>query len=579
MAVNRTVVLYVVLATAVGGALGAWVAGSRIESPAELAVRTAAPTPSPILVPVEKRTLSSDIVTRGTVRFGLPQPISIAPSSLKTTAGLVATLPARNTQFEEGDVIISASGRPVFVLQGQVPAYRDLVPGNTGDDVRQLEQALERLGFNPGPIDGAYDQHTSAAVAKWYKSKGWEPFGPTRDQLANIRALEREWGDAMRAKVAAQTAAATARQAVSAARATAEQNNIAAALESAARADDRRRLMEIQGTGESLSVENERAKAEHADTAAAADIAAQIADRALIVLDPRQPETARMAADAKLELARAARRKTKLEGKLAVQAVEREAMLAAERIKLAEAAIQTARLEGQRTVQAALDAQRLAEFDVRMTTERANQLAADLDLARRKLGVQVPADEIIFIRTLPVRVEEVTAVVGGTAAGPVLSVTDNQLAIDSSLPLDAAPLVKPGMWVAIDEQALGIKASGMIETVANTPGTRGVDGFHIYFEVRVDKTPIQLQGFSVRLTIPIKSTKGAVVAVPVNALSLAAAGTSRVQVEQNGQLDYVTVQAGLSAGGYVEVTSVDRELVPGQLVVVGYKNPENRDLK
>jgi hypothetical protein len=50
-------------------------------------------------------------------------------------------------------------------------------------------------------------------------------------------------------------------------------------------------------------------------------------------------------------------------------------------------------------------------------------------------------------------------------------------------------------------------------------------------------------------------------------------------VDKNGQLDYVTVQPGLSAGGYVEVTSVDRELVPGQLVVVGYKNPENRDLK
>jgi multidrug efflux pump subunit AcrA (membrane-fusion protein) len=95
----------------------------------------------------------------------------------------------------------------------------------------------------------------------------------------------------------------------------------------------------------------------------------------------------------------------------------------------------------------------------------------------------------------------------------------------------------------------------------------------------VDRTPIPLQGFSVRLTIAIESTKGAVVAVPVSALSLAADGTSRVQVEKNNQLDYATVRPGLSAGGYVEVTPVDRELVPGQLVVVGYKNPENKDLK
>ena len=33
-----------------------------------------------------------------------------------------------------------------------------------------------------------------------------------------------------------------------------------------------------------------------------------------------------------------------------------------------------------------------------------------------------------------------------------MSVTDNQLAIDSSLPLDAAPLVKRGMPVAIGDQ-------------------------------------------------------------------------------------------------------------------------------
>jgi hypothetical protein len=50
-------------------------------------------------------------------------------------------------------------------------------------------------------------------------------------------------------------------------------------------------------------------------------------------------------------------------------------------------------------------------------------------------------------------------------------------------------------------------------------------------------------------------------------------------LEKNGVLEYIAVQPGLSAGGYVEVTSVDGLLVPGQLVVVGYKNPESKDLK
>jgi hypothetical protein len=188
--------------------------------------------------------------------------------------------------------------------------------------------------------------------------------------------------------------------------------------------------------------------------------------------------------------------------------------------------------------------------------------------------VQVPADEVVFIPSLPVRVHEVTASVGANASGPVISVTDNQLSIDSQLPIGAAPLVKPGMKVTIDEQALGIKATGVVETVANTPGTRGADGYHFYLGVRVESTPVSLAGFSVRLTIPIETSKGAVTAVPTSAVSLAVDGTSRVLVDRGGVLEYVTVQPGLSAGGYVEVTAPDGRLVPGQLVVVGHKAPE-----
>jgi multidrug efflux pump subunit AcrA (membrane-fusion protein) len=572
---RRAVAFYALLAIAAAVAGGAWVAGHGIESPAEVAARTAPPAPSPILVPVERRVLSSDVVTRGTVRFGLPQPVSIAPSALKPAPGLIARLPLRNTQIQEGDVVLAASGRPVFALAGTVPTYRDLGPGVSGDDVRQLEAALARLGFDPGAVDGLYDRQTGDAVAAWYASRGWEPFGPTRDQLAAVRALERDWSDAMRSRVAATTAVATAAAAVAAARATAEQASRAASLELAARADDRALAEEARRRGATLQFESERARVEHAEAAASADVAARIADRALIVLDPRQSETARINADAQLEVARAARRRAQLEGERAIQAAEREAQLAAERVRLAEAAARSARLEGAKAMRAALDAQTLAEFDVRLATERADRLTAELEQARARLGVQVPADEVVFIPALPVRVEEVTAALGAPAAGTTLTVTDNQLAVDSALPVDVAPLVSPGMRVAIDERALGIRATGVVRTVAGTPGTRGADGYHVHFEVRVDETPLRLEGFSVRLTIPIESTRGEVTAVPVSALSLAADGSSRIQVESNGTLEYVTVRPGLSAGGYVEVAPLDGRLEPGKLVVVGYKNPES----
>jgi hypothetical protein len=226
-----------------------------------------------------------------------------------------------------------------------------------------------------------------------------------------------------------------------------------------------------------------------------------------------------------------------------------------------------------------VDALQVAEFEAELTAARVDQLAAELDAAKQELGVQVPLDEIVFIPALPVRVEEVTGVIGGAVEGPVMSVTDNQIVIDSSLPLDAAPLVKPGMTVAVDEQALGIKAEGVVDMVADTPGTHGVDGYHIYFAVRVGETPSPLEGFSLRLTIPIESTKGAVTAVPVSALSLAADGRSRVQVESNGALEYIVVEPGLAADGFVEVTPVDEPLEAGQLVVVGTEHSEPAEIQ
>jgi hypothetical protein len=249
--------------------------------------------------------------------------------------------------------------------------------------------------------------------------------------------------------------------------------------------------------------------------------------------------------------------------------------LANERLELAESAAKSARLDAEKAVRAALDAQKVAQFESKLAADRAERLAFDLDVARRKLGVQVPVDEIVFVPSLPVRVEELKGAVGGPATGLVMTVTDNRLSIDSSLDLDTAPLVKPGMPVAIDEQALGIKATGVVETVASTPGTRGVDGYHVYFEVRVNETSSKLAGVSVRLTIPTDSTKGDVTVVPISALSLAADGTSRVQVHsEQGAPEYVVVQPGLAADGYVEVTAVDGKLAPGQMVVVGYKTPE-----
>ncbi|MEZ4663158.1 MAG: peptidoglycan-binding protein [Caldilineaceae bacterium] len=496
---QRLIMLFGVLALVIVVAVGSWIAALNIQSPADIAANTAPPTPSIILVPVEERTLSSTVVTRGTARFGLPQAVSIVPSTLKPDLGVITTLPTRNTQVNEGAVLLTASGRPIFVLQGAIPTFRDLGPGVVGNDVRQLEEALARLGFDPGPVDGIYDELTGTAVANWYTAGGWEPFGPTAEQTANLNALGRDLAVAQNELTAAENAAATAPQAVEAA----------------------------------------RANAESANRVAAAEVASKTIARDQLAGNPNSPDL--VVANAELAGAQSAQSATQLEGEVAIQD--------------------------------ALSAQTIAEREVTIARELVAQLTAELDAARSRTGIQVPADEVVFMPSTPVRVEQIEVGVGDAAGGPVMTLTNNELTIDSSLTLNEAPLVQPGMTVAIDEPQLGLAATGVVDRVATTPGTDGVDGFHVYYATRVQDVAANLEGASLRLTIAYESTSGAVMTVPVSAVSLTPEGAERVQVFNNGAIESVLVQTGLSAGGYVAVTPIDGALAPGQSVVVGFENP------
>ncbi|MGH3116520.1 MAG: peptidoglycan-binding protein [Gaiellales bacterium] len=368
-------------------ALAGWLAGTLIRSPAEVAARRAPPEPSPILVPAEERVLSTDVVTRGTGRFGSPQTLSLTPTDLKGARQLVTRLPGTGTKLAEGDVLLEVSGRPVFLIRGSVPSYRDLGPGIVGRDVHQLEAALERIGIDPGPVDGTFDAGTEDALAELYARAGFDPVRATEAQLDAVRPLEAEI----------------------------------------------------------------------------------------------------------------------------------------------------------------------------------------LDNARARPGIQLPADEVIFVRSTPVRVSKLFVGRGDPPEGRLMTVTDVVVAIDSSVPLEEAPLVKPGMKVLIDEPDLGIDESGVVSRVAGTPGTNGVDGFQVYIEVTVDGSPARLVGASVRLTVPVESTEGAVLAVPISALSLAPDGSSRVQRATNGGLEFVRVEPGLSADGFVEVTPIEGTLEPSDPVVVGFE--------
>ena len=79
-------------------------------------------------------------------------------------------------------------GRPVLVLEGEIPMYRDLRPGSRGIDVEQLELALERLGHFEGTPDEVWGSETADALQAWYGEAGYAPEGPTEAELAELEA-------------------------------------------------------------------------------------------------------------------------------------------------------------------------------------------------------------------------------------------------------------------------------------------------------------------------------------------------------------------------------------------------------
>jgi hypothetical protein len=375
-----------VLATAVViSSIATWLAAEQIRSPAEAAAQTAPPDPSPILVPVVEQRLSTSVITRGTAHYGSPRTLTVRLSPLKGRGRVVTTIVRPGAVIRPGDVIATLSGRPVFVLEGRRPSYRDLGPGMRGADVLQLERALRERGIMTGGVDGRFDAQTEAALTVLYRRHGFQPVTATEATLAATR--------------------------------------------------------------------------------------------------PRE--------------------------------------------------------------------------------------AAVLPGARASAGVQLPSDEVVFVQDAPLRVTRLHVHPGAAARRALVTVTDSDVVIDGFVRAEQVDRLRRGARVLVDEPALGIDTEGRIADIASRPGTHGADGFHVFFRVAVSRPPAALVGASVRLEVPIRSTREAQITVPVTAVSMGPDGGARVQREVEGGFEFVSVETGFSADGYVAVTPLSGRLTAGDRVVVG----------
>ncbi|HEV3364897.1 MAG TPA: peptidoglycan-binding domain-containing protein, partial [Acidimicrobiia bacterium] len=145
-----------------------------------------------------------------TVGYSTRQAVRLAP----TDSAVVTRPPQAGAVLTEGSLALEVSGRPVRVLAGAVTMSRDLSIGGKGDDVLQLEQALSRLGFRPGEVDGLFDAATAAAVHAWYADAGYPSQGPSDEDQEKLRTLQAEVDSAEGERLAAAETLDTLRRGV-----------------------------------------------------------------------------------------------------------------------------------------------------------------------------------------------------------------------------------------------------------------------------------------------------------------------------------------------------------------------------
>lgn len=131
--------------------------------------RAAGNTASSEAASVERRNLVDTDSEAGTLSYAAPATV------YDRLDGTVTWLPRVGQEIKPGGTLFAVKGRPVTLLDGTTPAYRQLAPGiSDGTDVLQLNRSLVDLGRDPEPIviDGRWQAATTAGVEDLQASLG-----------------------------------------------------------------------------------------------------------------------------------------------------------------------------------------------------------------------------------------------------------------------------------------------------------------------------------------------------------------------------------------------------------------------
>lgn len=243
---------------------------------------------------------------------------------------------------------------------------------------------------------------------------------------------------------------------------------------------------------------------------------------------------------------------------------------------------------------------------VNAANDAVNDAQAALVSAQEAALPTLPSSEVLFLAGLPRRVDDVSVKRGDVLSGSPMSVSGATLTISGTVSQQDAELLSEGakaVFSAPNGDALsaivkkieapnsGGKSGGAGESGGsgdsgsegggsdNQTGSSNQDsGRYTVTMAPSDLSSENIEALrdaNVRVKIPVASTKGDVMAVPIAALSAGSGGENRVElmVDPKSGPDAVTenivVKVGLAADGFVEISSEDPRIKKGAKVVVG----------
>ncbi|QDY75585.1 peptidoglycan-binding protein [Streptomyces qinzhouensis] len=126
----------------------------------------------PATTTITRADLTLSTTVDGKVDFAQRRPVKSA------VPGTVTVAAREGARVGRGQALYELNDKPVSLLYGPVPAFREMKPGDRGSDVLQLERNLVTLGLGAGIyVDPRYDEATAAAVKEWQKSLNRTPTG------------------------------------------------------------------------------------------------------------------------------------------------------------------------------------------------------------------------------------------------------------------------------------------------------------------------------------------------------------------------------------------------------------------